>query len=62
MSECFKDAVEVALHSKLDLLSTNYQFAVSSRLDDNELLNNTNCEDMPVPVSLEVSENSICIL
>jgi hypothetical protein len=26
------------------------------RLDNNEFANKTNCEDMPIPVSLEVSD------
>jgi hypothetical protein len=56
MAETFKDVVEVAIHSKLDSLSTNSQFAASLRLDNNEFANKTNCVDMPIPVSLEVSD------
>ncbi len=56
MAGSFKDVVEVAIHSKLDSLSTNCQFAASLRLDNNELPNKTHCEDIPVPVSLEVSD------
>ncbi|EFX73657.1 hypothetical protein DAPPUDRAFT_252924 [Daphnia pulex] len=50
MDESFKVGLEVAIHSKLDSLSTNCQFAASLRLENNEFPNN--CEDMPVPVSL----------
>jgi hypothetical protein len=55
MGESFKNGLEVAIHSKLDSLSTDCHFAANLRLDINEFPNN--CEDMPVPVSLEVSES-----
>jgi hypothetical protein len=54
MDESFKDGLEVAIHSKLDSLSTDCQFAANLRLDNNEFPNN--CENMLVPVSLEVSD------
>jgi hypothetical protein len=55
MGESFKDSFEVAIHSKLYSLSRDCQFAANLRLDINEFPNN--CEDMPVPISLEVSDS-----